>query len=114
MINGPRLEQKVFGIHTLSGLPKSDMIPSLAVSVAIIDTIDTITREIRNVYDRTPPQIMKDIAQEGVFLTGGVSMILNLPIYIQKEIGLPIFHIQLRVRACSRRLKSFSLFPAFS
>ena len=94
MINGPRLEQKVFGIHTLSGLPKSDMIPSLAVSVAIIDTIDTITREIRNVYDRTPPQIMKDIAQEGVFLTGGVSMILNLPIYIQKEIGLPIFHIQ--------------------
>ena len=24
MINGPRLEQKVFGIHTLSGLPKSD------------------------------------------------------------------------------------------
>ena len=39
MINGPRLEQKVFGIHTLSGLPKSDLIPSLAVSVAIIDTI---------------------------------------------------------------------------
>ena len=39
MINGPRLEQKVFGIHTLSGLPKSDLIPSLAVSVAIIDTM---------------------------------------------------------------------------
>ena len=28
MINGPRLEQKVFGIHTLSGLPKSDLIPA--------------------------------------------------------------------------------------
>ena len=94
MINGPRLEQKVFGIHTLSGLPKSDMIPSLAVSVAIIDTIDYIVQNIKSVYGRTPPQIMKDIANEGIFLTGGVSMLLNLPIYIQKEIGLPIYHIQ--------------------
>lgn len=94
MINGPRLEQKVFGIHTLSGLPKSDMIPSLAVSVAIIDTIDQIIQNIKSIYGRTPPQIMQDIAGEGIFLTGGVSMILNLPIYIQKEIGLPIYHIQ--------------------
>lgn len=94
MINGPRLEQKIFGIHTLSGLPKSDVIPSLAVSVAIVDTIDQIVENIRSVYDRTPPQIMKEIAQEGIFLTGGVSMLLNLPIYIQKEIGLPIYHIQ--------------------
>ena len=94
MINGPRLERKIFGIHTLSGLPKSDVIPSLAVSVAIVDTIDQIVENIRSVYDRTPPQIMKDIAQEGIFLTGGVSMLLNLPIYIQKETGLPIYHIQ--------------------
>ena len=85
MINGPRLEQKVFGIHTLSGLPKTDSIPSLAVSVAIIDTIDQIVESIRSVYDRTPPQIMKDIAQEGIFLTGGVSMLLNLPIYIIQD-----------------------------
>ena len=94
MINGPRLEQKVFGIHTLSGLPKSDLIPSLAVSVAIIDTIDSIVENIKSVYNRVPPQLMKDITREGIYLTGGVSMILNLPDYIQKEIGIPIHHIQ--------------------
>ena len=54
MINGPRLEQKVFGIHTLSGLPKSELIPSLAVSVAIIDTIDAIVESIQNVFNRIP------------------------------------------------------------
>ena len=94
MINGPRLEQKIFGIHTLSGLPKSDVIPSLAVSVAIIDVIDRILEEIQAVYARIPPQLSKDIAKEGIFLTGGVSMILNLPLYMQKELGLPIYHIQ--------------------
>lgn len=94
MINGPRLEQKVFGIHTLSGLPKSDLIPSLAVSVAIIDTIDMIVENIKSVYNRIPPQLMKDIAREGIYLTGGVSMILNLPEYIRKELGIPLHHMQ--------------------
>ncbi len=94
MINGPRLEQKVFGIHTLSGLPKTEVIPSLAVSVAITPSVDRIVEGIGGVYSRTPPQIMKDIASEGIFLTGGVSMILNLPVYLQKETGLPVYHIQ--------------------
>ncbi|MDO4321590.1 MAG: rod shape-determining protein [Lachnospiraceae bacterium] len=94
MINGPRLEQKVFGIHTLSGLPKSDMIPSLAVSVAIIDSIDYIIENIKAIYNRVPPQLMKDITREGIYLTGGVSMILNLPEYIRREIGIPLHHIQ--------------------
>lgn len=94
MINGPRLEQKVFGIHTLSGLPKSEMIPSLAVSVAIIDTIDAIVESIKTMFNRVPPQLMKDITREGIYLSGGVSMILNLPEYIRKEIGIPLHHIQ--------------------
>ena len=94
MINGPRLEQKVFGIHTLSGLPKSDMIPALAVSVSVLGTIDRIVDEIRSIVDRTPPMIRRDIMKEGIFLTGGVSLLQNLPIYIQKEISLPVYHIQ--------------------
>ena len=94
MINGPRLEQKVFGIHTLSGLPKSDMIPALAVSVAVLATIDRIVDEVRQVVDRTPPMLRQDIFREGIFLTGGVSMIQNLPMYLQKEVSLPVYHIQ--------------------
>ncbi len=94
MINGPRLEQRVFGIHTLSGLPKSDMIPALAVSVAVLSAIDRIVDEVRQVVDRTPPILRQDIFREGIFLTGGVSMIQNLPMYLQKEVSLPVFHIQ--------------------
>jgi len=94
MINGPRLEQEVFGIHILSGLPKSDMIPALAVSVAVLGTVDRIVDEIRSVIDRTPPMMRKDIMKEGIFLTGGVSMLQNLPIYIQKQVSLPVYHIQ--------------------
>jgi rod shape-determining protein MreB len=76
MINGPRIEQKVFGVHMLSGLPKSDMIPALAVSVSVLGTVDRIVEEIRSVVDRTPP------------------MLQNLPVYIQKQLSLPVYHIQ--------------------
>lgn len=93
MINGPRLEQRAFGIHTLSGLPKADMIPSLAVSVSIIDTIDGIVESIRSVYNRVPPQILRDISTGGIYLCGGVSMILNLPEYIRRETGIPLHHV---------------------
>ena len=93
MINGPRLEQRVFGIHTLSGLPKSEMIPSLAVSVAIIDTIDAIIENVHSIYNRIPPQARKDISNEGIYLTGGVSMILNLPDYMRREMGIPLHHV---------------------
>ncbi len=94
MINGPKLEQKVFGIHTLSGLPKSEVIPSLAVSVAIIDTVDAIVESIDSIYNRIPPQMMNDISKEGIYLSGGVSMILNLPEYIRREIGIPLHHME--------------------
>ncbi len=94
MINGPRIEQKVFGVHMLSGLPKSDMIPALAVSVSVLGMVDRIVEEIRSVVDRTPPMLRKDIMREGIFLTGGVSMLQNLPIYIQKQLSLPVYHIQ--------------------
>ena len=94
MINGPRIEQKVFGIHMLSGLPKSDMIPALAVSVSVLTTVDRIVEEIKSVIDRTPPMMRRDIMREGIFLTGGVSLLQNLPIYIQKQVSLPVYHIQ--------------------
>ena len=49
---------------------------------------------MKAIYNRVPPQLMKDIAREGIYLTGGVSMILNLPEYIRREIGIPLHHIQ--------------------
>ena len=94
MINGPRLEQRVFGIHTLSGLPKADMIPALAVSVSVLSTIDRILDEVRQVVDRTPPMLRQDLLREGIFLTGGVSLLQNLPTYMQKELALPVYHVQ--------------------
>jgi len=94
MINGPRLEQQVFGIHTLSGLPRTDMIPALAVSVAVLSSVDRIVEEVKAVVERIPPILRKDVLQEGIYLTGGVSLLQNLPEYMRREVGLPVCHMR--------------------
>lgn len=62
-------------------------IPALAVSVSIVDTIDAITEVVKTTMERTPPQLLENIRKNGIYLTGGVSLLPNLSIYMQKEAG---------------------------
>lgn len=59
LLNGPALEMRVFGIHTVTGLPRQMAIPALAVSVSIVDTIDAITEVVKTTMERTPPSFWK-------------------------------------------------------
>jgi len=90
---GPERELKVFGIHTVSGIPHSVQIPSLPVSVSIIETIDIIVDTIKTTLERTPPQLIEDIRKNGIYLAGGVSILPNLADYIQKELGIQVYNV---------------------
>ena len=93
LLKGPSLEMRVYGIHTVTGLPKQVAIPALAVSVAIVDTIDAITDVVKTTMERTPPQLLEDIRKNGIYITGGVSMIPNLSVYMQKELEVPVYNV---------------------
>jgi len=90
---GPERTLEVFGIHNVSGLPRSAEIPSLAVSVSIIETIDVIVDAIEGTLGRIPPQLMEDIRKNGIYLTGGVSVLPNLADYMQKELGIHVYNV---------------------
>ena len=93
LLQGPALEMRVYGIHTVTGLPRQVPIPALAVSVAIVDTIDVITDAVKTTLERTPPQLLENIRRNGVYITGGVSMIPNLSVYMQKELEVPVYNV---------------------
>ena len=84
---------RVFGIHTVTGLPRQVAIPALAVSVSIVDTIDAITEVVKTTMERTPPQLLENIRKNGIYLTGGVSLLPNLSIYMQKELEVPVYNV---------------------
>ncbi len=90
MIDGPADSLTVFGISTISGLPVNAEITSMAVSLAIAGTVETIAAELRGIIDRLPPQFHRDILEAGLCLTGGTSLIPNLSDYMRRELGIPI------------------------
>ncbi|MDO4633303.1 MAG: rod shape-determining protein [Eubacteriales bacterium] len=88
--HGPEDQLEVFGISTLSGLPVTTVVPSEAVSDALIGIVDQIAAEMKGILDRLPPQFYHDILTAGLCLAGGSSLIVNLSDYMRKKLSVPI------------------------
>ncbi len=63
------------GRNVFTGLPESFEITSHEVYEAVKETADAICNAIRSVLSRTDPDLVRDINEEGLYLTGGGSLI---------------------------------------
>jgi rod shape-determining protein MreB len=89
----PEKEQKeieIRGRDLISGLPKNIKIFSNEVCEAISDTLSEIIQAIKITLRETPPELSADIMNKGMVLTGGGSLLGNLPALIEKSIGIPV------------------------
>ena len=59
-------------------MPESFEISSGEVYDAISETVDTICNAIRKVLNRTDPDLVADITEDGMYLTGGGSQLMGL------------------------------------
>ena len=71
------------------GLPKNIKISSNDVCEALSDILSEIIQAIKLVLRDTPPELSADIMNKGMVMTGGGSMLENLPELIAKSIGVP-------------------------
>jgi rod shape-determining protein MreB len=89
----PEKEQKeieIRGRDLISGLPKNIRVFSNEVCEAISDTLSEIIQAIKITLRETPPELSADIMNKGMVLTGGGSLLGNLPALIEKSIGIPV------------------------
>lgn len=82
-------EMEVRGRDLLSGLPRTTLISSSEITEAIEDELNEILRAIKSVLHDTPPELSADIMDRGIVMTGGGSLLRNLNILIEREIGIP-------------------------
>ena len=97
-------QMRVFGIHTVTGLPVSMVISSNDIYAAISATIAAITSAVKTTLERTPPQLIADIQKNGIYLSGGVSQIPNLADYVGKRLEVPTFAVPNPVSSILRGL----------
>lgn len=105
VLDGEEKEMYVWGVNTLSGLPRQAAIPSSAVSSALMETLETITENVKSVVERTPPQILQDIKRSGIYLAGGVALIPNLADFIRLEVETRVYPVQNPVFSTIRGLQ---------
>ena len=77
-----------FGRNVLSGLPVSVDISSDVVYQAIIDSLHSIMDAIKVILERTPPELAADVADRGIVLTGGGSLLRGLEELIEDRTGI--------------------------
>lgn len=86
--------QRVYGIHTISGLPDFVQIPAEDVCAVMLESIDEIAKTILLTLQRTPPQILENIRQNGIYLTGGLALTKDIKPYLEKKISMPVHTIK--------------------
>jgi rod shape-determining protein MreB len=84
------LELEIKGRDLISGLPRNVKITSNEVCEAISDVLSEIVQAIKITLRETPPELSADIMEKGLVLTGGGSLLRNLPEFLEKTIGIPV------------------------
>ena len=82
--------RRVYGLDTLSGLPREVVIPSTLINEAVGELMSALARQIREFIERTPPQIERSIRAEGIYLTGGSTRMPDIELFFRKACGTPI------------------------
>ncbi len=84
------LEMEVRGRDLLNGLPKAIMIDEAQVREAISKSISRITENIKNTLEATPPELVADIYENGIYLSGGGALLRGLDKHISQATKIPV------------------------
>jgi rod shape-determining protein MreB len=82
-------QMEIKGRDLILGLPRTVRISSNEICEAISDTLEKIIQVIKSVLRETPPELSADIMDKGMVLTGGGSLLRNLPELIAQSTGVP-------------------------
>ncbi len=103
----------VRGRELATGLPKSIKVSSGEIREALSGTVNQIINEIHEVLEETPPELLGDVLERGIIITGGGSLIRGLDKRISDETKMPVWiaddPLTTVVRGCAILLDNLDL-----
>ncbi len=86
-----KLEISLRGRDVLSGLPREIVMTDAHVREAMKKSIRLIIETIKDAIEQTPAELVADIYQRGILLSGGGALLKSLPEAIRSELKIPIY-----------------------
>ncbi len=85
------MEVEVRGRDLVTGLPRQVLVTDADIREAILPAILTLIDGIKEVLETTPPEILSDLMQRGLILSGGGALLRGLDVMIEKAIKIPVY-----------------------
>jgi rod shape-determining protein MreB and related proteins len=90
------------GRDAVTGLPREVVITDADVRDAVAGQVETIVETVRSVLETTPPEVLADIMQRGIHLSGGGALIPGLAPLLEHELQVPVIVVPDPLRAVIR------------
>jgi len=84
----PTTSMEIKGRNITTGLPMNITVTSNEIYEALSESVTAIVDNVRYVLEQTPPELASDIADRGIVMTGGGSLLAGLNEVIEEKTGL--------------------------
>ena len=88
------VEMDIRGRDLGTGLPKTLTISSSEMMEALIEPAMMIVDAVHSVLEKTPPELVADISDKGIYMTGGGALIDGLDKLLQEKTGINVMIAQ--------------------
>ncbi len=84
------MEMEMRGRDLLTGLPKEIMVNDTQIRDALQRSVRTIIDNVKATLETTPPELVADIYERGIVLTGGGALLRGLDVLISRQAAIPV------------------------
>lgn len=95
-------ELVVRGRDVVTGLPREVVITDTDIREAISHNVDTIVEAVRSVLEKTPPEVLADVMQRGIHISGGGALIPGFAQLLEEVLQVPVYVVPDPLRAVVR------------
>lgn len=81
---------EVRGRDNITGLPKVIVVSSEEIRGALKEILVSIINAVRQIIERTPPELVADIIDKDIVITGGGALLRGFDRLLGKELGMPV------------------------
>ena len=85
----PKRELPMRGRNLVTGLPEEILVSDEDIRAALEKSVRQIVSEVKVAVEETPPELLADVMANGIYLSGGGSLLRGLDTLIQKETKIP-------------------------
>jgi rod shape-determining protein MreB len=79
------------GQDQVTGLPRPVTLTTSEIVEALQETLQLMVVAVRNVLEKTPPELASDIIDRGMVICGGTSLLRGIDKWLTRETGVPAY-----------------------